>query len=763
MKKIFLALVLSCILFYAPYSFSQSGWYNTFFNNTSSISKIIQRDSLNYFAFCYYGKYYYRSSNAGNNWTSYKEYSLDSVLSIYDGVFVNPLTGWVVGTNTTSYRNEILKTTNGGNNWFEQITGDISWENRCLSFLNAHTGWVGGGAIDGKLYKTTNGGDNWIVQVFPNSGRLGSMKFYDANNAWIMGETAFLARTTNGGLTWIQKTINNVQPAMYTFYRGIFPINNNEAWALVVRNAGLIYSHLYKTTNGGDNWDLTYSYTDSLNTDAKSMWNINFVNFSTGFGMGGYSFIVKTTNTGNNWTRMDTHSDLGYSININTMFLSSNSEIFSSGGNSEFSHVLKSTNSGLNWSVKSRNTDYNFSQIEFVNNNTGFVITDSDSGRLYRTTNYGNNWDLSIGNSKYYFKKLSFANSSIGCVIGSPYAYANYNSKTLRTTDSGNNWSEINIPLYFSAFTIQFIDQQNGFIGCDSNRLLVTSNAGLNWNVVNLSHSIPFDIEGISFINNSTGWLSGHKTYSIYPNNFERNILWKTTNSGGNWNIIYDSIGIRRNYLIQFVTENTGFKTSNTGSKVYFKTINGGANWFSVSLPVYTDYWSFKFINQNTGWISGSTSTSNRVILKTTNGGNNWSFQLIEEYGSYIRSIYAFDENNAWFCGYNNSIYKTTDGGGVIGIEPVNNSLRKHFSLSQSYPNPFNPTTIINYQLSVSSNVSLKIYDITGKEISILVNQKQTPGYYKVKFDGSYLPSGVYFYKIFTEDFSETKKMILIK
>ncbi|MCX6159676.1 MAG: YCF48-related protein [Ignavibacteriae bacterium] len=538
----------------------------------------------------------------------------------------------------------------------------------------------------------------------------------------------------------------------------MFPINNNEAWALVVRNAGgTIYSHLFKTTDGGDNWDSTYSYTGG------SMWNINFQNFSTGFSMGGCNFIVKTTNTGNNWYTIDTHSDLGYSININSMFLSSNSEIFSSGGNSGFSHVLKSTNSGLNWSVKSRNTDYNFSQITFVDNNTGFVISDSDSGKIFRTTNYGNNWDLSIGNSKYYFKKISFANSSTGCVIGSPYANANYNSKILRTTDSGDNWSEINNSLNISAFTIQFIDQQNGFIGCDSDRLLVTSNAGLNWNLVTLSHSIPFDIEGISFINNSTGWLSGHKTYSIYPNNFERNILWKTTNAGGNWNIIYDSIGFRRNYLIQFVTENTGFKTSNTGSKVYFKTINGGANWFSVSLPVYTDYWSFKFINQNTGWISGSTSTSNRVILKTTNGGNNWSFQLIEEYGSYIRSIYAFDENNAWFCGYTNSIYKTTDGGGVIGIEPINNTFPNHFSLSQNYPNPFNPTTIINYQLSVSSIVSLKIYDITGKEISVLVNQKQPPGYYNVKFDGSNLPSGVYFYKIFTEDFSETKKMILIK
>lgn len=760
MKKLFLALILTSVI--TTLSFSQSGWYNTFFNNTSAISKILQRDSLNYYAFSFYSKYYYKSSNAGNNWSSIREYSLDSMLSIYDGLFINSLTGWIVGCSGTVNGGKILKTTNGGNNWFEQNTGDINYENRCLSFLNNNNGWVGGGGgVDGKLYKTTNGGDSWTSQVFSNSWRIFAVKFFDLNNGWIMGENAFLARTTNGGLTWIQKTINNIQPATYTFYRDLFPVSNNEAWALVVRNAGFIYSHLYKTTNGGDNWNLTYSYTDSLSTDANSMWNIKFQNISTGFGIGGYGFFVKTTNAGINWNRINTNSDLGFNTGLNTMFFSGNAEIFGAGGNPGYTYIIKSVNSGSNWTLKSLNRMLQFSQITFANNNCGFAISDTDSGKVYRTTNSGNNWDLSIEYTNYWFKKIEFANSSTGCAIISPNSYGNSNARILRTTNSGNNWYDVNTPSNITAFTIKFVNQQNGIIGCDSNRLFVTTNAGLNWNLVSLAHSIPFDIEGISFINNSTGWLSGHHFRFLAPGVYIRNILWKTTNSGSNWNIMYDSIGSLSNNIMQFVNENIGFKISNTGFNGYYKTTNSGTNWFNVPLAIYPSSGTLKFINQNTGWISG-TSSNNRILLKTTNGGESWIYQ-INEYGSSIRSIYAFDENNAWFCGNYNSIYKTTDGGGIIGIEPISNSLPNHFSLSQNYPNPFNPTTIINYQLSASSNVSLKIYDITGKEISVLVNQKQTSGYYNVKFDGSNFPSGVYFYKITAEDFSETKKMILIK
>jgi len=85
------------------------------------------------------------------------------------------------------------------------------------------------------------------------------------------------------------------------------------------------------------------------------------------------------------------------------------------------------------------------------------------------------------------------------------------------------------------------------------------------------------------------------------------------------------------------------------------------------------------------------------------------------------------------------------------------------YSLSQNYPNPFNPKTVISYQLVAGNNVSLKIFDMLGKEVATLVNEKQNAGSYSISFDGSNLSSGMYYYKLETGSFTDTKKMILIK
>ena len=85
------------------------------------------------------------------------------------------------------------------------------------------------------------------------------------------------------------------------------------------------------------------------------------------------------------------------------------------------------------------------------------------------------------------------------------------------------------------------------------------------------------------------------------------------------------------------------------------------------------------------------------------------------------------------------------------------------FLLMQNYPNPFNPTTSIRYSLPTNSYVTLKIYDILGKEICTLVNKYQDAGYHYTLFDAANLPSGVYFYKLQAGMHSDTKKLIILK
>ncbi|MCK7524649.1 MAG: T9SS type A sorting domain-containing protein [Ignavibacteriales bacterium] len=101
-----------------------------------------------------------------------------------------------------------------------------------------------------------------------------------------------------------------------------------------------------------------------------------------------------------------------------------------------------------------------------------------------------------------------------------------------------------------------------------------------------------------------------------------------------------------------------------------------------------------------------------------------------------------------------------------VGVENENNfSFPSEFELNQNYPNPFNPSTVIEFKLPVGSNVSLKIFDVTGKEVVSLLNDFREAGNHKVNFEASKysLSSGVYFYTLSANEFTQTKSMILLK
>ncbi len=117
-----------------------------------------------------------------------------------------------------------------------------------------------------------------------------------------------------------------------------------------------------------------------------------------------------------------------------------------------------------------------------------------------------------------------------------------------------------------------------------------------------------------------------------------------------------------------------------------------------------------------------------------------------------------------WYMsGFNEVSYATSEGG--TGIEDFNGGkISTSFSLAQNYPNPFNPTTRISYLLPGSEFVSLKVYDIIGREIQTLVSEVQTAGTYSINFDANELTGGIYIYRLqIGGKFAETKKMILIK
>ncbi|MCG6914003.1 aryl-sulfate sulfotransferase [bacterium BMS3Abin03] len=143
----------------------------------------------------------------------------------------------------------------------------------------------------------------------------------------------------------------------------------------------------------------------------------------------------------------------------------------------------------------------------------------------------------------------------------------------------------------------------------------------------------------------------------------------------------------------------------------------------------------------------------------------NDSVKLVVKYKPY-RSGYFHDKlniryvNDTLLLGKQVDLYGTSNG---IISNVQNQKGKKGYSLLQNYPNPFNPTTDIRYRISKSNFVSLKVYNALGKEVAILVNGKKAPGNYKVEFDGTNLPSGIYFYRLRAGKFVTTEKMVLLK
>ncbi|MBL0106462.1 MAG: T9SS type A sorting domain-containing protein [Ignavibacteria bacterium] len=133
----------------------------------------------------------------------------------------------------------------------------------------------------------------------------------------------------------------------------------------------------------------------------------------------------------------------------------------------------------------------------------------------------------------------------------------------------------------------------------------------------------------------------------------------------------------------------------------------------------------------------------------------------IVDAGTRFNSIVFTSPNTGWAVGDDGVILKTDN---LVELNEVNNILPDNYYLKQNFPNPFNPTTNLEFGISDFGFVSLKVYDILGKELAVLVNEQLSPGNYVKEFEGSNYPSGVYFYSLLIDgNVKDTKRMVLLK
>ena len=128
--------------------------------------------------------------------------------------------------------------------------------------------------------------------------------------------------------------------------------------------------------------------------------------------------------------------------------------------------------------------------------------------------------------------------------------------------------------------------------------------------------------------------------------------------------------------------------------------------------------------------------------------------------------VFTAEGNNPYYCEPHGGPGGSGMSGVIIVQNPVNvedETIADQFRLEQNYPNPFNPSTVISYSVPTSSFINLKVYDVLGNEVAVLVNEEKQVGSYEIDFNATDLNGGVYFYQLTTNAFVDTKKMILIK
>jgi hypothetical protein len=211
------------------------------------------------------------------------------------------------------------------------------------------------------------------------------------------------------------------------------------------------------------------------------------------------------------------------------------------------------------------------------------------------------------------------------------------------------------------------------------------------------------------------------------------------------------------NYRVYSLTVASNTIFAGTGEYLdgIYKSVDDGATWQKLINSSNYEYKSNGIYTSNGNVLIGVLGAG---IYGSTDMGNTWQF-----YNDGLQSLYGFVLVQA----PNGTIYATS-GDGVFkntGVTDIGNdgTVLNNFHLEQNFPNPFNPSTSIQYAIGSTQFVSLKIYDVLGNEIATLVNEEQNAGSHSIDFNASQLGSGVYFYRLETGIFSETKSMILIK
>ncbi|CAN5523085.1 hypothetical protein BH10BAC5_BH10BAC5_23260 [soil metagenome] len=629
----------------------------------------------------------------------------------------------------------------------------------------------------GFLY-TTNGGVNWKF-----TGRQGGLqsgqKFYNVtktlNGNLIATSSAKLFRSIDNGISW-----SEISNGIQVQEGGIVYLTQSGA-LLYGNGAGL-----FRSSDDGINW-VTISIAGGNYCRIRGGSGNSFITHAFP-GVG--SNIYYTTDAGINWQPSNLNSSsviptLSYSFNSLNHYIYISDTLF------------KSSDGGA--------TFFKFqSGIIFPDHIKGdrsgkmFVYFEDDSPGMYRSLNFGANWEyiengVTIGSRVYKVLIDNFSRI---------YSFKFQDERKVNiSATSGNIWNTTYTP---ESFYGPCKDSTSIYVAANLNSahsyIVKSSDGGINW--VQLGNDIPFFAQQVNDL-----LVFGINIFTA-TTNFG---VWRSTNSGNNWVSLNN--GIASNMDAQKILRTTsgtllvaGGLTNN--SSVIYSSSNNGDSWVSRATPAAGEINGFyqnlnsiycftnsdgiyKSSNEGSSWVKIITDVPSGInvkslvinslghffisvtpatvngnfyggVYRSTNSGSNFAQVNNGLVDAFVNSL-AIDNSGYLFGGTQYFGVVRSKVSTTVDVLQISTIIPARFDLKQNYPNPFNPETKINYFIPVRSLVSLKVFDITGREVSNLVNNLHEPGEYSYNFNGSILSSGIYFYQLTAGEFVRVKKMMLVK
>jgi photosystem II stability/assembly factor-like uncharacterized protein len=686
----------------------------------------------------------YRSVDGG---MSYSSRSIGTVnYKSVTGIIANI---WVAGEGGT-----LLISTNAGVNFTLSTIGAADNINS-MYFTDINTGWVC--CSNGKIYKSTNAGVNWISQASPVSVSLKIIKFVNASTGFSAGDGGTVIITTNGGVTWVQSaTPMNKNILAGDISGSTIMVSLPDGWVL-------------RSTNLGNTWSsIDYKVTTKPDITGLVMMNANTY---LSCGVGG--FIRKSTDGGATFT----YQNNPLHLDLKTMYFKDSLRGWCISGNTNV--ILRTTNGGDNWYAPTGTTQtlswvlkiplafYTSSGNVFYQspwNKREIFVTNSN--KVMRSLDVGETW-VQVGTqmpygyiSNSFFVSPKDTNIFL-CAIDSS---DNVHGKVLRSTNYGQTWTETfsgnrssdGIPMEMDPNHTDTI-----YYGPTDSIIFRSTNFGLTW--ASVSSQFFENICQIKVLpGNSNTIIVGS---AAFIGNGTAKVR-RSTDWGATWSLRDSNVGpypevpaIATSLLDSIIYCNQYRGNFNNGVK---RSFDKGATWSHVNIDISPWGLDISKDDPNVFVYAPWDYSSGTAAYITYNKGV--QFTPMPALSAPANFAVYFYNRRTLFLQQATGIYKLkVDISTPIGIQPVSTEIPKEFSLQQNYPNPFNPNTNIRFSIPKQSGVRVEVYDAIGRSINVLVDERLNPGIYNVQWDASGFSSGVYYYRINTDTYTETRKMILLK